>query len=218
MDLPLDISANNSIPSKTTESDRGMLYQRCPQGMPIHEHNTTDKQQEILWYPMRVTYAREMKLKAVLDDLGIENYIPMKWVEKVFRGKKKSVQLPAIHNLIFIHTSKSIIQQLKNRLEDSTPMRYLMNKAENRPLVVPQKQMEDFIKVTSSNENDFFYLENPDFAAKPGERVRITCGIFKGIEGKILRIHNNKKVVVSIEGVAAVAISYIPTAMIEKLD
>ena len=29
------------------------------------------------WFPMRVTYQREMKVKAELDRLGIENFVPM---------------------------------------------------------------------------------------------------------------------------------------------
>ena len=31
------------------------------------------------WYPMRVTYGREMKVKAELDRLGIENFVPMRY-------------------------------------------------------------------------------------------------------------------------------------------
>lgn len=214
MALPLDISANSQSPSQMADRIRGTHNQRCPQVMPKSEANNDD----IHWFPMRVTYAREMKLKAVLDDLGIESYIPMQWAEKEVKGQRKTIEIPIIHNLIFIHTSRSIIQTLKTKVEESTPMRYFMDKSEKKPLVVPQKQMEDFIKVTTNREKEFFYLENADFAAKPGERVRIKSGIFEGVEGKILRIHNNKKVVVSIEGVAAVAISYIPTNMIEKID
>ena len=30
-----------------------------------------------IWFPMRVTYQREMKVKAELDRLEIENFIPM---------------------------------------------------------------------------------------------------------------------------------------------
>ena len=31
------------------------------------------------WFPMRVTYQREMKVKRELDRLGIENFMPMKY-------------------------------------------------------------------------------------------------------------------------------------------
>ena len=32
-----------------------------------------------IWFPMRVTYQREMKVKAELDRLGIENFVPMRY-------------------------------------------------------------------------------------------------------------------------------------------
>ena len=31
------------------------------------------------WFPMRVTYQREMKVKTELDRLGIENFVPMRY-------------------------------------------------------------------------------------------------------------------------------------------
>ena len=31
------------------------------------------------WFPMRVTYQREVKVKAELDRLGIENFVPMRY-------------------------------------------------------------------------------------------------------------------------------------------
>ena len=38
-----------------------------------------------IWFPMRVTYQREMKVKAELDRLGIENFAPMRY--KVVEGQ-----------------------------------------------------------------------------------------------------------------------------------
>ena len=32
-----------------------------------------------IWFPMRVTYQREMKVKAELDRLGIECFVPMRY-------------------------------------------------------------------------------------------------------------------------------------------
>jgi transcription antitermination factor NusG len=43
-----------------------------------------------------------------------------------------------------------------------------------------------------------------------GRRVRITAGRFKGVEGVIKRIKKNKYFLIQIDGVAAVAITYVP--------
>ena len=34
-----------------------------------------------MWFPMRVTYQREMKVKAELDRQGIENFVPMRYTD-----------------------------------------------------------------------------------------------------------------------------------------
>lgn len=58
------------------------------------------------WFPMRVTYQREMKVKAELDRLGIENFVPMSYkvVESQNDGdmELRRVLVPAISNLIFV--------------------------------------------------------------------------------------------------------------------
>ena len=40
-------------------------------------HDTTMCGDPKSWFPMRVTYSRELKVKAELDRLKIENFIPM---------------------------------------------------------------------------------------------------------------------------------------------
>ena len=35
------------------------------------------------WFPMRVTYQREMKVKAELDKLGIECFVPAGWLKEI---------------------------------------------------------------------------------------------------------------------------------------
>ena len=48
------------------------------------------------WYALKVFYRRTLAIKAKLDDLGIPNYVPMKPVERVRRGRKVIVQEPLV--------------------------------------------------------------------------------------------------------------------------
>ena len=84
--------------------------------------------------------------------------------------------------------------------------------------MVPDKQMEDFIRVASVADDRVFYMENLDFVGKPGQRVKVVEGEFAGVEGVVKRVKKNKCVVVQIENVAAVAIAFIPSAFILPLD
>ena len=56
----------------------------------------------------------------------------------------------------------------------------------------------------------------PDFVK--GDKVRIKEGVLKGAEGYITRIHGTKRFVVTIEGIAAIATTFIPKQFIEKIQ
>ncbi len=169
--------------------------------------------EDILWFPMRVTYHRELKIKTHLDNLGIENFLPMRY-EKVETNKGHKIKLvPAIHNLIFIHSSQQIITGLKMEKSEFEPLRYMIKHHNHEAfeiIHVPDKQMNDFIRVSSIHDDSVFYLNPNGFINKIGKRVRITGGPFKDVEGVVKRIKKNKSVVVQIEGIAAVAIAFVP--------
>ena len=97
------------------------------------------------------------------------------------------------------------------------PMRYMMKTSANGMLEilhVPDRQMEDFIKVASAQNESIIFLDARD-SVNMGRRVRITAGRFKGIEGVIKRIKKNKYFLIQIDGVAAVAITYVPSDCLE---
>ena len=64
-----------------------------------------NKSTDVFWYPLRVTYSRELLLKEALDAENIENFIPMhyEYVKKADRKVRKLV--PVVHNLVFVHSS-----------------------------------------------------------------------------------------------------------------
>ena len=87
---------------------------------------------------------------------------------------------------------------------------------------VPHRRLmpaiRNLIFVHSSQDDRVQFLEyNHEFLAKPGKRVRVTDGDVKGSEGIIRRIKKNQCVVVQVEGVAAVAITFVPSAWLEEI-
>lgn len=176
---------------------------------------TTDPE-SLCWFPMRVTYQRELLVKQHLDQLEIENFLPMQvdWANQ----EKKLV--PAIHNLIFVRSTRQQLTELKMTKRELEPLRYMMNNAESGGdiMVVPDKQMENFIRVASVEDDTVMYLDNDSYINKVGRHVRITDGQFKDVEGVIKRIKKNRYVVVQIEGVAAVAITYVPACWLKDIS
>ncbi len=173
---------------------------------------------------MRVTYGREMRMKAYLDELGVENFLPLQYQTVVRNDIRSRKLLPAIRNLIFIHASKQVITRLKHEYTRIEPLRYMTRtlRSENgrkEILVVPDAQMENFMKVATVQDESVLYLQPSNYLNKVGKKVRIIDGPFTGVEGKILRINKNKKVVVELEGIVSVAVAFVPSQfMIERQD
>ena len=176
------------------------------------------------WFPMRVTYQREMKVKAELDRLGIENFVPMRYkvVERQNDGdtELRRVLVPAINNLIFVRSTQERMSELKRRNEVLEPLRYMMDRTaslEHAIMTVADREMENFMQVASRTDDSVMFLDNETVVGKEGKRVEIMGGPFEGVTGVIRRVKRCKRVVVEIEGVASVAIAWVPAGMLRVI-
>ena len=170
------------------------------------------------WFAIRVSYSRELALKAILDAEKIENFIPMRYEYVIKSGKRVRRLLPAIHNLVFVHSTRKRIDALKDELESSMPIRFIMNREFCRPVVIPDAQMRSFILVAGSHEETILYVEPAELHLAKGQKVRITGGVFEGVIGEFVRIRHDRRVVVNIEGVMAVATTFISPSLVEPVE
>ena len=177
----------------------------------------TDKDSQIVWFAMSAPYRRELKAKEYLQAKGIECFVPMinALVEKR-SGTKIRKQVPAIHNLIFVHTSKNVIQEIKRGV-DYLQYRTMPREGKNIPIIVPDRQMQQFIAVTQTTNEELIYMRPEEVNIAKGTRVRVHGGAFDGTEGVFVKIQGKRKprVVLLIQGVAAVALAEISTEFIE---
>ena len=177
-----------------------------------------------MWFPMRVTYQREMKVKAELDRLGIENFVPMRYkvVESQNNGdtELRRVLVPAINNLIFVRSTQERVSELKRTNEVLEPLRYMMDHTaarEHAIMTVADGEMENFMRVASRTDDSVMFLDNETVLGKESKRVEIMGGAFEGVKGVIRRVKRCKRVVVEIEGVASVAIAWVPAGMLKEI-
>lgn len=93
-----------------------------------------------------------------------------------------------------------------------------MNREKRVPVTVPKAQMDNFIAVAGTYDEQLIFLnpEPGDFAR--GDRVKILGGPFEGAEGVLVRVKGDRRVVVSIEGVVAVATTFIHPSLIQKIS
>ena len=149
------------------------------------------------WYVLRVTYQRELSTKEYLDKLDIENFVPVRVVRRRdSKGRFSRVREVAVHNYIFVRSTREVIDDLKTfRLPI---LRYVMHQ--------------------QNGENQIF-LSPEEVALSKGDKVRIKDGVFMGVEGTFMRVKNtrDRRVVVKIDGITAVATASIPSALVEKI-
>ena len=170
------------------------------------------------WFAVRVTYSRELALKSFLDAEGVENFIPMRYEHVVRKEKKVRVLVPAVHNLVFIRTTLRRLREIKEMPGLNIPVRYIMDRETRRPVIVPDGQMRSFIAVAGSYDEAVVYLEPTEVNLAQGTRVRITGGIFEGVEGVFVRVRHDRRVVVCIEGVMAVATTFVHPSLVEAIE
>ena len=170
------------------------------------------------WYVLRVPYGREMKLKALLDTLNITSFVAVQRRKKIVQGKEETVMVSAINNIIFINTTRRLLDDLKKSIESSIPFRFMMDRATRMPMIVPTQQMEHFIAVAGSMDEQLLYLSAITPVLLSGDKVRVTGGAFQGIEGYVVRIKKDRRVMVMLNTQIAVATGYIPPLLLERID
>ena len=190
------------------------------QVQPEQQTHTVKNDDSLVWFAMSAPYRRELIAKEYLDKKGVECFVPMKEALVERRcGTKSRRMVPAIHNLIFVHTTRERIRTLKqgvNFLQYHT--RPLNGK--NVPIIVPDTQMQQFIAITNAGNDSITYLRPEEVDIKQGTKVRVHGGVFDGTEGFFVKVQGkrSRRVVMLIEGITAVALTEISTDFIEIID
>ena len=165
------------------------------------------------WYVAYTRVNQEFLIKKKLDELGIENFLPREEQVRDTPLGRKTIQVLLIHGMIFIHTDKTTSFSLIN--EYCLNIVYLKDVEGRHSLIVPDKQMEDFMFLLDFSPAGIEIL-NKDL--KRGDRVRVIKGPLLGLEGELVRLRGHKRVVIRLEGVASIATSYIPGSFLEKIE
>ena len=181
------------------------------------------------WYVLVVAYRTEQKMQAKLRELGkLEAFVPMRRTRRRdAQGKFRYDEKVAIHNYIFVHTTYNRLMALKKEypfdLEYSLLHRDVYEQGEKigrAPVIVPRNQMLNFIAVAGNQKERVQFLDVEKLDWEAGQRVRIIGGTFAGVEGIYLRTtkKHERRVVVKLDGIAAVATTALPSVLVEPIE
>lgn len=197
------------------QSKTGVSVENTPQESDDIAQQGQSKQ----WFVLRVAYHHEQAAKDWLTEVGIASYLPMHYAEKEVAGKKKRVQEPLIPNLLFVQTTENKLD-LALASPANAYLSYYYNHfrtnadGTNPPLAVPDKQMDNFIRLTSIDSDHILFVDRSLCHFKNGDHVIVTDGDFRGIEGRIARVARQQRVVVELDGIGCITTAYIPKAFL----
>ena len=140
-----------------------------------------------VWFAMRATYRRELEAMHLLEKANLGCFIPMQYKISIRRGRKVRALVPVIRNLVFVHARPS--------------------------------DMQRFIAVAGTYNDHLLYFQPEELNLSKGTKVRITGGDFEGQEGVFLKVKGarDRRVVIAIQGIIAVAMATIHPDLIEVI-
>ncbi|WP_113661841.1 UpxY family transcription antiterminator [Pedobacter nanyangensis] len=142
------------------------------------------------WYPVYTNSRAEKKAYQELQKKGIEAYLPLKKEWRQWSDRKKLVEEPLFKSYVFV------------RISNKEHAEVLMTQGISRFLyfsgkiaIMPDKQMEDLKLLLTSGED----LQLIEHEIRPGEKVLVNAGPFKGMIAELVSIANKKSLVLKLE-------------------
>lgn len=183
------------------------------------DSSTTNTDEAVRWYVLSANYRNEVKIRDDLRRLGFDSYLPMRYELKERLGKKKRLLVPAINGMVFVKSVKTALEEYIATTKLPTYFRMSGIPGQKRPIIVPDRDMENFMRVTQQVEENLTYFQPNEIKLRVGDKIRVHGGIFDGVEGVLMRVpgKRNKQLVVSIPEISAVAVSLSPE-VVELVD
>lgn len=169
------------------------------------------------WFALKVFHNKVSLLECKLASVdGAECYVPREHiVVESTDGKRLQKERQAITGLMFLKINPARLPLIKKEIGNAA---MFYPAADGTPAIISEKEMAMFRLVASAGTGGLEYLAESTACYAVGQKVRVIDGPFAGAEGNICRIRGNRRLVVSIHGICAIATSYIPACFLKKID
>ena len=171
------------------------------------------------WYALKVFYGKAPELRAEFTRAGIESYYPVQ-----DNGK------PFVQSLLFVHCRESELIKLHSDPVAGSKFSIYSHKEKRRrlfsedtserivPAPIDEQEMAVFMLVTSASPDSYDVLGPDDPKYHSGQLVRVLAGPFEGLVGRVRRIKKDRRLVIAITGVIAVATVHIDPRLLEAVE
>ena len=155
---------------------------------------------------------QELKIRDELRRDNLECFVPLRYEVKTIKGHRERTMVPALSGLMFI---KGTLEDLKEALKFRKHGLFLRkstftNKEEY--LTISDHDMQNFIAVTEKAGEKITYYSPDEIQLRPGDKIRVSGGLYDGREGIIMRVKGKRKkqLVVSIPGILIASVEMEP--------
>lgn len=146
--------------------------------------------QNYRWYPVYTRSRAEKKAYDELSRKGIQAYLPLKKTVKQWSDRKKIVDEALIKSYLFVYISTKEYAEV---LMTNGIARFIY--FSGLIASIPEQQIND-LRLLLATDAD---LEVFEHAIKPGERVLIKAGPFKGILAELVSIKNKQRIILRLQ-------------------
>lgn len=176
---------------------------------PVVENCTFAKQPDnrTSWCYLFIHHAKVPMFTNQLEHDGMRYFVHKTVIyqrRKDTRGIQ-SIEKPTISGLVFL---QGLPRNLQQYLDSASPGNHLVNNCStHRPAIIPDSVMQPFMRVLETSPERVRFLLHPfKYYAARNIKLRITSGFFAGLEGYVIRIDRDRRLVMDVGGMS-VAIS-----------
>ncbi len=163
---------------------------------------------DLHWYAVYTASRAEKKVKERLDELGIECYLPLQTVIRIWSDRKKKVVVPVINGYIFVRIH---IKDFR-RVQEIQGVAFFL-KEKGKAVPIPDEQIKT-LRFMVDNSEDEVEFSADDF--KPGAAVMITRGQLQGLIGELVEVRGKYKVAIRLENFGC-ALTTVSVGSLKKL-
>ncbi|WP_256009585.1 UpxY family transcription antiterminator [Desertivirga xinjiangensis] len=166
-----------------------------------------EKGNNLKWYPVYTNPRSEKKSFELLKMKGIEAYLPLQRQLKQWSDRRKWVEEPVLRSYLFVKISE---REQADVLSTRGISRFIY--FSGKIASIPEQQIET-LKLLLASEADFELVDR-DF--EKGELVEITAGILKGLQGELLDIYSQKRLLIRIDHTGQSILVQVPAVFLDK--
>lgn len=152
----------------------------------------TDVKDNKKWFAIYVKSRSEKKVLTLLEDIGVESFLPLITRVKQWSDRKKKVEEPLFRSYLFVNIPLSDYYTVLNI---NGVVKFIS--FEKKPVPVPDNQIIAIKEYL--NDTELHSINYEDF--KEGELVRVKTGQMKDLVGRFVKINGKHRVIIDIEAV-----------------